>query len=56
MIERRGACAHPDGAARLVRSALAAFPREVQAHLEGRCSAADRAPVLPVPAASGEWR
>jgi NADH:ubiquinone oxidoreductase subunit F (NADH-binding) len=56
VIERRGACAHPDGAARLVRSALAAFPHEVQLHLEGRCSAADRAPVLPVPAASGQWR
>ena len=56
VIERRGACAHPDGAARLVRSALAAFPHEVRLHLEGRCSAAGRAPVLPVPAASGEWR
>ena len=55
-IERRGACAHPDGAARLVRSALAAFPDEVHLHLQGRCSAVDRAPVLPVPAPSGEWR
>jgi NADH:ubiquinone oxidoreductase subunit F (NADH-binding) len=55
-IERRGACAHPDGAARLVRSALAAFPDEVQLHLQGRCSAADRSPVLPVPAPFGEWR
>jgi NADH:ubiquinone oxidoreductase subunit F (NADH-binding) len=55
-IERRGACAHPDGAARLVRSALAAFPDEVDLHLRGRCSASDRSPVLPVPAASGEWR
>ncbi len=55
-IEGRGACAHPDGAARLVRSALAAFPDEVRLHLEGHCSATRRTPVLPVPAASEEWR
>jgi NADH:ubiquinone oxidoreductase subunit F (NADH-binding) len=55
-IEGRGACAHPDGAARLVRSALAAFPDEVRLHLEGRCSATDHAPVLPVPATCEEWR
>jgi NADH:ubiquinone oxidoreductase subunit F (NADH-binding) len=55
-IEGRGACAHPDGAARLVRSALAAFPDEVQMHLEGRCSATDARPVLPIPSASGDWR
>ena len=55
-IEGRGACAHPDGAVRLARSAIAAFPREVQLHLQGRCSATDRAPVLPVPMMSDEWR
>jgi NADH:ubiquinone oxidoreductase subunit F (NADH-binding) len=55
-IERRGACAHPDGAARLVRSALAAFPDEVELHLIGRCSASGRGPVLPVPRRSTEWR
>jgi NADH:ubiquinone oxidoreductase subunit F (NADH-binding) len=55
-IEGRGACAHPDGAARLVRSALAAFPDEVALHLQGRCSATRGAPVLPVPAPSSEWR
>ena len=55
-IEGRGACAHPDGAARLARSALAAFEREVDLHLRGRCSATSGAPVLPVPARSGEWR
>jgi NADH:ubiquinone oxidoreductase subunit F (NADH-binding) len=55
-IERRGACAHPDGAARLVRSALAAFPDEIDLHLRGRCSATDRRPVLPVPPAPTEWR
>ena len=55
-IEGRGACAHPDGAARLVRSALAAFPHEVQLHMQGRCSATSGAPVLPVPTTSDEWR
>jgi NADH:ubiquinone oxidoreductase subunit F (NADH-binding) len=55
-IERRGACAHPDGAARLVRSALAAFRHEVGLHLEGRCSATRGTPVLPVPSTSDDWR
>lgn len=55
-IERRGACAHPDGAARLARSAIAAFPREVERHLRGECSATDRRPLLPVPAPPTEWR
>ncbi len=56
-IEGRGACAHPDGAARLARSALAAFPHEVHLHLQGRCTAPYHDPVLPVPqATTEEWR
>lgn len=55
-IEGRGACAHPDGAARLARSAIDAFPHEVQLHLQGRCSAPHGGPVVPVPASTGEWR
>ena len=48
-IEGRGACHHPDGAVRLVRSALRAFPGHVRMHLEhGPCRAADAPPVLPV--------
>ena len=35
-VEGRGACRHPDGSVRLLRSALAAFPLDVQAHLGGR--------------------
>ncbi len=36
-VERRGACAHPDGTARLVRSLLDHCDDEVRNHLEGRC-------------------
>jgi NADH:ubiquinone oxidoreductase subunit F (NADH-binding) len=38
MVERRGACAHPDGTVRLVRSLLTAYPDEVDRHGTGRCS------------------
>ena len=37
VIERRGACAHPDGTVRLVRSLLTACPDEVAAHSSGSC-------------------
>ena len=38
LVVRRGACAHPDGTARLVSSLLAAFPEEHLAHAAGHCS------------------
>jgi NADH:ubiquinone oxidoreductase subunit F (NADH-binding) len=43
VIEGRGACRHPDGAVRLVASALRVFASDVQRHLGGnRCEAARR--------------
>lgn len=38
LVEGRGACAHPDGSVRMVRSALRAFPDELAAHDARRCS------------------
>lgn len=37
-VEGRGACRHPDGAARLIRSGLEVFAAEADLHDGGRCS------------------
>lgn len=48
---RRGACAHPDGAAGMVLSAVEAFAPEFADHARhGRCEACARTPELPLPA------
>lgn len=41
-IRGRGACGHPDGAVRIVASALDAFADDVRAHQRGRCLATGR--------------
>ena len=43
LVERRGACAHPDGTARLARSAIAVFGGEADLHRAGHCSYRDLA-------------
>jgi NADH:ubiquinone oxidoreductase subunit F (NADH-binding) len=47
-VDGRGGCAHPDGAVRLVRSAVRTFGAELERHGTGRCSGGP-AGVLPVP-------
>jgi NADH:ubiquinone oxidoreductase subunit F (NADH-binding) len=61
LVEGRGACHHPDGTVRLVRSALGVFGGEIERHMAGQCTAGDApagtagvpgaaaAPFLPVP-------
>jgi len=53
-IPGRGACGHPDGAVRLVSSALSVFADEVAEHRAGWCTA--RADVGVLPSGHGEGR
>jgi NADH:ubiquinone oxidoreductase subunit F (NADH-binding) len=48
-ISGRGACAHPDGSVRFVRSALTVFAAELGQHADGRCTATTGEPFLPLP-------
>ena len=44
-VAGRGACRHPDGAIRLVESALRCFAGEVDLHAQGHCGGRRRAPL-----------
>lgn len=59
MIEGRGACRHPDGVVRLLRSAVTAFADDVNRHLSiGPCPGAAWPSVVPLPRTQEvmEWR
>jgi NADH:ubiquinone oxidoreductase subunit F (NADH-binding) len=47
-VPGRGACGHPDGAARFLQTALEVFAAELDNHQGGRCTAA-RGPAMPLP-------
>jgi NADH:ubiquinone oxidoreductase subunit F (NADH-binding) len=60
MVNKRGACAHPDGVVQLVNTALHVFAADVEQHLAvGGCPGLAQQPVLPIPAlpsADQGWR
>jgi NADH:ubiquinone oxidoreductase subunit F (NADH-binding) len=57
-VDGRGACRHPDGVVRMVRSALQVFAKDAERHASGRpCEGASRRPVAPTPDHTGAgWR
>jgi NADH:ubiquinone oxidoreductase subunit F (NADH-binding) len=56
-VEGRGACRHPDGVVRVVRTALEVFADDVRSHAGGHPCAGHRAPsVLAFPADAGPGR
>ncbi|MEI8083011.1 MAG: NADH-ubiquinone oxidoreductase-F iron-sulfur binding region domain-containing protein [Actinomycetes bacterium] len=52
-LVKRGACAHPDGAIRMLTSALQTFSEDVASHQRsGRCLQSGKGPIFPIPVQS----
>jgi NADH:ubiquinone oxidoreductase subunit F (NADH-binding) len=60
LVAGRGACHHPDGAVRFVRSALEVFSEELSNHARNQCTGTSTQPFLPLPdtmpTTEDEWR